>query len=665
MGAFIGDPGASTRGDELLADEELRILILAPIRNDARLSAHFLEQAGFAVAICKSLEELSDRVRRGCGALLLAEEALTDETVSELVTALAGQPSWSDLPLIMITPAGEAARVRPRCLAALNPVGNISIIERPVRPETLVSTCEVALRSRRRQYQVRDLLSERERLVANAVEQSRVFDTTLSSIADFAYTLDHEGRFIYANRALLNLWGLKLADAVGRNFWDLSYPPELAARLHQQIRHVFETGEVVRDETPYTSPTGVDGFYEYIFSPVFGSDGTVTVVAGSTRDTSARRRNEEALREADRRKDEFLAMLAHELRNPLAAVANAASLLTSPNGEDQNWAAGVIARQSGQLAHLIDDLLDVSRITTGKIRLRKEIIDVATILDRARDSAAPLVNARKHELLCSYSSGFMWVEADPTRLEQIVLNLLTNAAKYTPSGGRIELTARLASEEIQITVRDNGMGIPPDRMPEMFQLFAQGERSIARSEGGLGIGLTIVQKLVELHHGRIDAYSDGLNRGSTFTVCFPVASQSPAKNRVEPEAGQGGNSLRVLIVDDNVDTAQGLARLLARTGHRTLVAHDGLQALEQARGKSPDAIVLDIGLPGMDGFQLVRRLRAESSCANALIVAVTGYGQPEDRARAMEAGFDHHLVKPINFKELKALLQKKALGMVS
>jgi signal transduction histidine kinase/CheY-like chemotaxis protein len=449
---------------------------------------------------------------------------------------------------------------------------------------------------------------------------------------------------------------------VGKTFWDLSYPPELATKLHEQIRLVFETGAMVRDETPYTSPTGVTGYYEYIFAPVFGSDGTVSVVAGSTRDTSARRRNEEALRQADRRKDEFLAMLAHELRNPLAAVANAASLLSSENGEDQTWAAGVIARQSGQLAHLIDDLLDVSRITTGKIRLRKEIIDVAGILDRVRDSAAPLVKARNHELLCNYSSGCMWVEADPTRLEQIVLNLLTNAAKYTPSGGRIELAAKPSGREILITVRDNGMGIPPDRMPEMFQLFAQGERSIARSEGGLGIGLTIVQKLVDLHHGRIEAHSDGLNRGSTFTVCFPMAERSSAPVRAVWDAGSSANSMRVLIVDDNIDTAQGLARLLMRAGHETFIAHDGLEALANAQGQSPDAIVLDIGLPGMDGLELVRRLRQETSCAKALIIAVTGYGQPEDRVRAIEAGFDHHLVKPIDLGELKALLQNRAGG---
>jgi signal transduction histidine kinase len=514
MESLPPEPAASPPKDVARASDELRILILAPTRNDARLSAGFLEKAGFAAVICSDLRDLGALVRAGCGALLLAEEALANEAVDQLVSELERQPSWSDLPLILITAAGETSRVRPHYLTALSPVGNISVIERPVRPATLVSTCEVALRARRRQYQVRDLLRE--------------------------------------------------LDA------------------------------------------------------------------------------------ADRRKDEFLAMLAHELRNPLAAVANAASLLTSSNaGEDQEWAKGVIARQSSQLAHLIDDLLDVSRITAGKIRLRKEIIDVATVLDRARDSARPLISARKHDLICRYASGFLWVDADPTRLEQIVLNLLTNAAKYTPAGGRIELSAENLGSEILITVRDNGMGIAPDRMPEMFRLFAQGERSIARSEGGLGIGLTIVEKLVGMHGGRIEARSDGINCGSTFTICFPAATKSVATNGTGEFAAHAATSLRVLIVDDNIDTAQGLARLLTRAGHETSLAHDGLQALEQAREQSPHAVVLDIGLPGMDGFEVVKRLRAEGSCADSIVIAVTGYGQPEDRQRVMEAGFDHHLVKPV------------------
>jgi signal transduction histidine kinase len=504
--------------------DDLQVLILAPTSNDAGLSARFLKESGFAVKICPDLVALVSSLRTGCGALLLAEEALLSADERELVAELERQPSWSDLPLILIVGKAntESVWVRPRHLAALFPVGNISIIERPVRPETLVSTIEVALRSRRRQYQARDFLRK--------------------------------------------------------------------------------------------------------------------------------------LDEADRRKDEFLAMLAHELRNPLAAVANAVSLLSSANAADKEWAKGVIERQSNQLARLIDDLLDVSRITKGKIRLRTEALDVAKVLDRARDSVQPLVGARKHELVCNYAVGFLWVEADPTRLEQIVLNLLTNAAKYTPTGGRIEMSAQESNGEVRIMVRDNGIGLAPDRIPEMFQLFAQGERSIARSEGGLGIGLTIVKKLVEMHGGRVEAQSAGANSGSTFAVFLPaihrpVATQTNGLTIFDPATRR-----RVLIVDDSVDSAEGLARLLARSGHEIAVAHDGEQALERAREHSPDAILLDIGMPGMDGFEVVRHLKAEPSCADSVIIAVTGYGQPEDRRRAREAGFDHLLVKPVDVEELKALV---------
>jgi signal transduction histidine kinase/ActR/RegA family two-component response regulator len=521
-------PAAATnaRPDTPLQGNEFRLLILAPTSNDARLTSEFLEKAGFAATICQNLTELGRHMGAGCGALLLAEEALASADMGTLIEELERQPSWSDLPLMLITGTGDGARVRPKYLAALSPVGNITIIERPVRPETLVSTCEVALRSRRRQYQVRDLLRQ--------------------------------------------------------------------------------------------------------------------------------------LDEADRRKDEFLAMLAHELRNPLAAVANAVSLLNAPAESDREWAAAVIARQSAQLARLIDDLLDVSRITTGKIRLSREIVDAAAVLDRARDAASPLVHARKHDLLCHYTAGSLWVDADPTRLEQIILNLLTNAAKYTPAGGRIELSGALSGAEILITVRDNGIGIAPERIPEMFQLFAQGERSIARSEGGLGIGLTIVQKLVEMHGGRIEAQSAGPNLGTTFKLRFPLAQKPAGTNGTLKISTDVLLRRRVLIVDDNVDTAQGLSRLLTRAGHETALAHDGMQALAKAREQTPEVIVLDIGLPGMDGFEVVKLLRQETSCAGAIIIAVTGYGQPEDRQRALDAGFDHHLVKPVHFDDLRMLLQREA-----
>ena len=319
----------------------------------------------------------------------------------------------------------------------------------------------------------------------------------------------------------------------------------------------------------------------------------------------------------------------------------------------------MIERQTGQLVHIIDDLLDVSRITTGKIQLRKEVLDVAGVLRRAQDSARAALAERKHSLESTYAVGELWVEADATRLEQIVVNLLTNAAKYTPTGGEIQLLGRLVGQEVQITVRDNGIGISPERMPAMFELFAQGERSIARSEGGLGIGLTIVKRLVEMHDGRVEAHSDGPDCGSRFTVCFPYRGGAQSKrNSSSFPSDQNGTGRRILLVDDNKDMAQGMKRLLTAAGHTIRIATDGLEALKVSENFLPSAVILDIGLPGMDGYEVARRLREATSGPPAILIAMTGYGQPEDKQRAISAGFDHHLVKPVDFKELKALLSK-------
>jgi CheY-like chemotaxis protein len=311
----------------------------------------------------------------------------------------------------------------------------------------------------------------------------------------------------------------------------------------------------------------------------------------------------------------------------------------------------------------VNDLLNVSRITRGKIELRCVRLDAATALESACESVAPQIAARSHTLLADFRPGELWLDADPTRLEQIAVNLLANAAKYTEPQGRIWLTARREGSDIVIIVRDTGIGIEPQKIPEMFELFTQGERSAARIEGGLGIGLTVVRRLCELHGGSISAHSAGPGQGSTFTVRLPAATPpaqvvAPATNGHTPTATvkPGG---RILIVDDIADTANGLARLLTRRGYSTELAHDGPAALAKARTFSPAAVLLDIGLPGMDGFEVARRLRAAPEGTDVLIVALSGYGQEEDRVRSREAGFDHHLVKPVDFEELRALLASR------
>jgi signal transduction histidine kinase len=371
-----------------------------------------------------------------------------------------------------------------------------------------------------------------------------------------------------------------------------------------------------------------------------------------------RERQAQALRENDRHKDEFLAMLAHELRNPLAAVNNAVTVLKmSADEESRNWASDVVERQARQLVRLIDDLLDVSRITSGKIRLKKEYVDASSPLDQAIESARPLIDERQHTLVVAVERGELPLHADVTRVGQIALNLLTNAAKYTESGGRIELTARREGEQAVISVRDNGMGILPEKLPEMFRLFAQGDRSLARSEGGLGIGLTIVQKLAEMHGGSVEARSEGPGMGSEFIVRLPLARP---RGELAPEA-QGGRlpargGSRILVVDDNADTALGMVRLLKLLGNDVIAVHDGPAAIEMARTFRPHFILLDIGLPGMDGYRVASALREDDGSRDAVIIAVSGYGQDEDRRRSRAAGFDHHLVKPVDFDSLLSLI---------
>jgi signal transduction histidine kinase len=375
-------------------------------------------------------------------------------------------------------------------------------------------------------------------------------------------------------------------------------------------------------------------------------------------DLAERERQAQALRDNDRHKDEFLAMLAHELRNPLAAVNNAVTVLKmSSDEESRNWASDVVERQVRQLVRLIDDLLDVSRITSGKIRLRKDHVEAGPILDQAIESARPLIDERGHMLDVSIEEGRLPLHVDATRVGQIVSNLLTNAAKYTDGGGRIRLAARREGHQVAISVKDDGIGIPPEKLPEMFQLFTQGDRSLARSEGGLGIGLTVVRKLAEMHGGNVVARSDGPGKGSEFTVYLPLAREAAGagtKERRSPlPAGKGA---RILVVDDNVDTALGMVQLLSLLGNEAIAVHDGHAAIEKARAFLPAFVLLDIGLPGLDGYEVAAALRGDDLHRDAVIIAVSGYGQDEDRRRSQAAGFDHHLVKPVDFDSLLSLI---------
>ncbi|RZI85572.1 MAG: hybrid sensor histidine kinase/response regulator [Rubrivivax sp.] len=381
-------------------------------------------------------------------------------------------------------------------------------------------------------------------------------------------------------------------------------------------------------------------------------------MSGSTRDITERRLAVQSLQADSRKKDEFLAMLAHELRNPLSAVGNAVNVLKMTNRpESLAFATDVIQRQVKQFSRLIDDLLDVSRITSGKIRLQREPIDAVTVLRDAVESVRPLMEKYGHELKVELNSLHLPLMADATRIEQVVVNLLTNAAKYTEGKGRIGLSAGQAGGDVLITVSDNGIGIPPDKLADVFELFAQGERSIARSEGGLGVGLTIVKKLVQLHGGSVEAHSGGAGQGSTFMVRLPSGIQPDLADDSAPaQHAASADGVCVLVVDDNVDTANGLAEALELLGNEVHLAYDGSAALAAARAFSPSVVLLDIGLPGMDGYQVAHELRKDATCSYANIIAITGYGQEEDRRRSAEAGFNHHLVKPVDFTDLLSVM---------
>lgn len=395
-------------------------------------------------------------------------------------------------------------------------------------------------------------------------------------------------------------------------------------------------------------------------SVVCDEAGEPRAIRGICLDVTERTRAAEELRAADRRKDEFLAMLAHELRNPLAPISTAAELLKIPAiaPELTRQTSEIIARQVQHMTRLVDDLLDVSKVTRGLVTLEKEAVDLKTIVNSAIEQVRPLIESRRHDLTVRATAPHAFVEGDRIRLVQVVANLLNNAAKYTPEGGKIALAIEVEETAVKLSVRDNGMGIAPGLLARVFDLFAQGERTPDRSQGGLGLGLALVKNLVGLHGGTVMACSDGQDRGSIFTITLPLmaAPLSRLLPSSEAEAAQATRPLRIMIVDDNADAAETLGALLHAAGHQVSVKYDAKTALEEIGDLLPQVFILDIGLPDMDGYELARRLRSSPETENAVKIALTGYGQLHDRSLSKAAGFNHHMVKPVDIEQLANIL---------
>ena len=508
-----------------------RVLLFAPTARDSATSRDLLAAAGVRCFICNSIEEVYHEVDRGAAAGVITAEGLLSDKDGRLLKWLKNQPAWSDFPLIILTPSGTDS---PALLRALEAVGHMTLMKRPVQVSTFVSTVNSALRDRWRQYSVREFLAERSR-------------------------------------------------------------------------------------------------------------------------------SEAALKEADRRKDDFIALLAHELRNPLAPIRNGLQVMRLA-GHDATAVAqarAMMERQLGHMVRLIDDLLDISRISRDKMDLRRTRVLLGDIISNAVETARPAIEAAGHELTVALPAQPIFLDADLTRLAQVFSNLLSNSAKYTDRGGHIWLSAESRNGKVTVSVRDNGIGVPAQALPRIFDMFSQLDRSTERSTGGLGIGLALVKGLVEMHGGTVTASSAGQGRGSSFTVILPATeSRLEPMESIGPEIVQAVPSprRRILVADDNRDSAESMATMLKLMGNDVATAYDGMEAVDVANQLRPQAILMDMGMPRLSGLEATRRIRAQAWGESIVIIALTGWGHDGDRIRSKKAGCDGHLVKPVQLPDLEKLL---------
>lgn len=651
---------------------EERLLVLALPVLDSELHAA-LSQSGLAWEASPDAAHLCHALDAGAAAVLLTIEPAHTPDLEPLFQWLERQPTWSELPVLLLAadPFGAPLLVER--------LGHVTLLEQPLRPLAFTAALRAALRSRRRQYQIREHLRERE----TAEQALRESEERLR----FSLEAGHLG-FWQHDLAADRLFASNLCRAhFGRTPHEPFTHQDVLGTVHPEDRERAQQAilDAIRRQEGYVLEYRVlwpDGSVHWLMvrgRASYGADGRPTSTFGVTLDITQRKDAEaleaaqseqlrlltESLRDAARRKDEFLAMLAHELRNPLSPVANAVEIMRArPSRAQGERARGVVERQLRHMSRLIDDLLDVSRINTGKITLKRERLDLVTAIERALETAHGFIAQSEHELEAHFPAAPVYVHADPVRVEQVITNLLHNAAKYTDPGGTIWVVLEAEGASARLRIRDTGIGIPPNLLGQVFDLFTQGERGLDRAQGGLGLGLTLVRNLTLLHGGSVEAFSAGTGQGSEFVVTLPLlphATEEPAASPTptHPSSLSPHPSPKVLVVDDNRDAAETLAELVELWGFEVETAHDGLSALQHAGEWEPNVVFLDIGMPGLNGYEVARRLRADARFRDATLVALTGYGQPEDFERSRAAGFDHHLVKPVDVSELEKLLPRR------
>jgi PAS domain S-box-containing protein len=630
------------------------MLILNVDDNDGARYAktRILQSAGFQVVEAANGTDALAIVRRDEPALVLLDVKLPDINGIEVCRRIKADPATAGVVVLQTSAALTGRDDKIRGLEG----GADNYLAAPIEADELIANVNALLRMRRTQVQLRE-----------SEERFRQLTDTIEDV--FWMFCVPGGELAYVSPAYDAVWGRSRTMLAEHNDdWLQGVHPEDRA-------HLASRWAALQDEPSFDEEYRLmlpDGKLRWVrdrVRPVRNARDQVYRVARITSDISRRKEMEALLRAADNNKNEFLATLAHELRNPLSPIRNAAALLgtTGPGASElQTRAKDVITRQVDHLAHLVDDLLDVARISEGKIALRKEEVNLGSVIAQAIETAGPLIHAREHTLDVHLPDEQVWVMGDPVRLAQSMGNLLHNAAKFTPRGGRITIRANLTDNgNVAIAVQDNGIGIADDNLPRIFGMFAQAAVPPDRAPEGLGIGLSLVSRLLDMHGGRLSASSPGIGLGSTFTVELPVlrterdssCSNIQGKAAQEPSAG-----LRVLLVDDNADAIEMMGFLLGEMGHEAFTTQDARRLVELAREHKPDVIVLDIGLPGVDGYELARMIKREPELASIRLVAHTGYGSPEDRKKAADAGFDAHLVKPAELDDLDAALRGTKRG---